>query len=63
MNEPELKPLTVSQYVALMIYLIISMAIWIPIGYLAASVNLNVTILIGIMLFIISVCKMYLGVK
>lgn len=63
MNEPELKPLTVSQYVALMMYLIISMVIWIPVVYLAASINVNVTILIGIMLFIMSVCKMYLGVK
>lgn len=63
MSDQELKPLSVTQYVALMVYLFLSVFIWIPIGYLGFLINPQITILAFVMAFLINVCKMYLGVK
>lgn len=63
MSDQELKPFTVTQYVALMVYLFLSVFIWIPIGYLGFLINPQITILAFSMGFIMNVCKLYLGVK
>jgi hypothetical protein len=61
-NEPPPNP-SVSQIAAAMIYFFLATMIWFPIGFLMATVNLKVTILIAVMAFVMNVCKMYLGVK
>lgn len=62
-EEPSGTPVTTSQIVASLIYVIFGIFIWIPIGFLAAQVNLQLTLVIFFMSFVITVCKMYLGIK
>jgi len=62
-NKPNSTAITASQIIASVIYLIFGTFIWIPIGFLMASVNLKLTLVIFFMSFIVQTCKMYLGIK
>lgn len=59
----ELKEPTMTQLVALMIFVIFSAFIWIPIFYIFALVNIKAALIIAIMSFVMFTCKIYLGVK
>lgn len=60
MNE---EPVSVSKLVAGLIYVLLSIFIWFPIGYLCASVNLKLTVIIFLMALVKDTCKLYLGLK
>lgn len=59
MNE---KP-SVTQIVALMIYLTFSLFIWFPIGMMMALVNPQLAIVIFLMYFVKEVSGLFLGIK
>ena len=54
---------SVTNLVAMLIYVIVSAFIWVPIGFLAAQVNIKLTLIILGMLMIKQVSKMYMGIK
>jgi uncharacterized membrane protein len=61
--KPEVPEVTPSQIAASLIFVIVGTFIWVPIGFLMASVNLKLTLVIFLMAFVMQSCKMYLGIK
>lgn len=60
---PDEPKLTITTYFALLVYMLISVFIWFPVGLLCASVNLKLTVLIFGAYFVKEVCRIYLGIK
>ena len=62
---PEFKEpkLTITTYLAVLVYFIFSIFIWFPIGLLMSLVNPKLTIMIFVMYFVKEVSRMYLGIK
>jgi len=62
---PEFKEpkLTITTYLAVLVYFIFSIFIWFPVGLLMSLVNPKLTIMIFVMYFVKEVSRMYLGIK
>ena len=55
--------LTITQIIAVVIYFVFGVMIWFPLALLFATVNAKLTVLLFSMYFVISICKLYLGIK